>query len=102
MVLFKKALVLFGGYHDTAKKSPRYFNDVHIFDLETYRCVFIHGMASTLYSPNIAYSVTYYGTRARDVEERFGQVYWRLLVACEMTAWCGKRCTEGGNPQNSD
>lgn len=39
MALFKKALVLFGGYHDTAKKSPKYFNDVYVFDLENYRCV---------------------------------------------------------------
>lgn len=48
MVLFKKALVLFGGYHDTAKKSPKYFNDVHVFDLDNYRYARGAAAATTL------------------------------------------------------
>lgn len=39
MVVYKKALVVFGGYHDTGKKKPKYFNDVHVFDLDNYRLV---------------------------------------------------------------
>ena len=34
MVALKKNLVVFGGYHDNGI-DYRYFNDVHIFDLET-------------------------------------------------------------------
>ncbi|EGD83347.1 hypothetical protein PTSG_12104 [Salpingoeca rosetta] len=37
MVLFNKCLVVFGGFHDDAKHAPKYFNDVHLFDLENYR-----------------------------------------------------------------
>ena len=36
MVAYKKKLVVFGGFHDDMKKTPKYFNDVYVFDLETY------------------------------------------------------------------
>ena len=32
MVLSKKHLVLFGGFHDTLAGETKYFNDVHIYD----------------------------------------------------------------------
>lgn len=35
MVHIKKQLVIFGGFHDNLK-DYKYYNDVHIFDLETY------------------------------------------------------------------
>eukprot|EP00041_Stephanoeca_diplocostata_P014720 m.276946 g.276946 ORF g.276946 m.276946 type:complete len:512 (-) comp19777_c0_seq1:85-1620(-) len=37
MVLLKKKIVVFGGFHFNNKSSPKYFNDVHVFDLETYK-----------------------------------------------------------------
>lgn len=37
MVAHQRCLVVFGGFHDNAKKSPKYFGDVHVFDLEKYR-----------------------------------------------------------------
>ncbi|KAL0115556.1 hypothetical protein PUN28_010819 [Cardiocondyla obscurior] len=36
MVHVKKQLLVFGGFHDNLKNSYKYFNDIHIFDLETY------------------------------------------------------------------
>ncbi|ERL87773.1 hypothetical protein D910_05162, partial [Dendroctonus ponderosae] len=36
MVLVKKQLLVFGGYHDNSM-DYKYFNDVHSFDLETYK-----------------------------------------------------------------
>lgn len=36
MVHMKKQLIVFGGFHDNLRHDYKYFNDVHIFDLETY------------------------------------------------------------------
>ncbi|XP_011706623.1 PREDICTED: kelch domain-containing protein 4 isoform X1 [Wasmannia auropunctata] len=36
MVHVKKQLIVFGGFHDNLRHDYKYFNDVHIFDLETY------------------------------------------------------------------
>jgi len=36
MVHMKKQLIVFGGFHDNLRCDYKYFNDVHIFDLETY------------------------------------------------------------------
>ncbi|XP_050303701.1 kelch domain-containing protein 4 [Anthonomus grandis grandis] len=36
MVLVKKQLFVFGGFHDNLR-DYKYFNDVHVFDLETYK-----------------------------------------------------------------
>ncbi|XP_024887164.1 kelch domain-containing protein 4 isoform X1 [Temnothorax curvispinosus] len=36
MVHVKKQLIVFGGFHDNLRHDCKYFNDVHIFDLETY------------------------------------------------------------------
>lgn len=36
MVYMKKQLIVFGGFHDNLRHDYKYFNDVHIFDLETY------------------------------------------------------------------
>jgi len=36
MVAFRKTLVVFGGFHDNSRAAPKYFNDVHVFDLEAY------------------------------------------------------------------
>lgn len=36
MVHTKKQLLVFGGFHDDQRHDYKYFNDVHIFDLETY------------------------------------------------------------------
>ncbi|GAB1598337.1 kelch domain-containing protein 4-like [Argonauta hians] len=35
MVNYKKMLVVFGGFNDTAR-DYKYFNDIHVFNLETY------------------------------------------------------------------
>ena len=34
MVLFRKQIIVFGGFHDNLRDS-KYFNDLHSFDLET-------------------------------------------------------------------
>ena len=34
MVVYKKNLVVFGGFHDNMKRAPKYHNDVHIFNLD--------------------------------------------------------------------
>eukprot|EP00911_Craspedida_sp_UC1_P002279 UC1_evm3s1728 len=37
MVAFRnRALVVFGGFHDNNRSAPKYYKDVHIFDLESY------------------------------------------------------------------
>ncbi|CAB4061492.1 Probable phosphorylase b kinase regulatory subunit beta,Phosphorylase b kinase regulatory subunit beta [Lepeophtheirus salmonis] len=36
MILFKRYLVVFGGFHDNLREC-KYFNDVYIFDLSTYK-----------------------------------------------------------------
>lgn len=36
MVHVKKQLIVFGGFHDDQRHDYKYFNDLHIFDLETY------------------------------------------------------------------
>ncbi|GAB6026588.1 hypothetical protein CHUAL_013001 [Chamberlinius hualienensis] len=36
MIISKKLLIVFGGFHDTIGKC-KYYNDVHIFNLETYK-----------------------------------------------------------------
>jgi hypothetical protein len=36
MVLFQKFLVVFGGFYDNARRAPKYFNDLHVFDIENY------------------------------------------------------------------
>ncbi|XP_011340545.1 kelch domain-containing protein 4 isoform X2 [Ooceraea biroi] len=36
MIHVKKQLIVFGGFHDNLRNDYKYFNDVHIFDLETY------------------------------------------------------------------
>ena len=36
MVIFKKQLIVFGGFHDNVRNF-KYFNDVHSFNLETYK-----------------------------------------------------------------
>lgn len=35
MIYMKKQLIIFGGFHDNLR-SYKYFNDVHIFNLDTY------------------------------------------------------------------
>ncbi|XP_026402698.1 kelch domain-containing protein 4-like isoform X2 [Papaver somniferum] len=36
MVLYKHKIVVFGGFYDTLREV-RYFNDLHVFDLDTYK-----------------------------------------------------------------
>ncbi|XP_029664882.1 kelch domain-containing protein 4 [Formica exsecta] len=36
MLHIKKQLIVFGGFYDNLRHDYKYFNDVHIFDLETY------------------------------------------------------------------
>ncbi|XP_039314143.1 kelch domain-containing protein 4 isoform X2 [Solenopsis invicta] len=36
MVHLKKQLIVFGGFYDNLRHDYKYYNDVHIFDLETY------------------------------------------------------------------
>ncbi|XP_072751201.1 kelch domain-containing protein 4 [Anoplolepis gracilipes] len=36
MIHVKKQLIVFGGFYDNLRHDYKYFNDVHIFDLETY------------------------------------------------------------------
>lgn len=36
MVHVKKQLIVFGGFYDNLRHDYKYFNDLHIFDLETY------------------------------------------------------------------
>ncbi|XP_029158319.1 kelch domain-containing protein 4-like isoform X1 [Nylanderia fulva] len=36
MIYTKKQLIVFGGFHDNLRHDYKYFNDIHIFDLETY------------------------------------------------------------------
>eukprot|EP00730_Choanoeca_flexa_P015705 TRINITY_DN7273_c0_g1_i1.p1 TRINITY_DN7273_c0_g1~~TRINITY_DN7273_c0_g1_i1.p1 ORF type:complete len:490 (+),score=120.10 TRINITY_DN7273_c0_g1_i1:177-1472(+) len=36
MVVFRKHIVLFGGFQDDGKRAPKYFNSVHVFDTELY------------------------------------------------------------------
>jgi len=36
MVHIKKQLIIFGGFHDNLRHDYKYFNDIHIFYLETY------------------------------------------------------------------
>lgn len=35
MVHFKRQLLVFGGFTDDGKKAPKYYNDLHVFSLET-------------------------------------------------------------------
>eukprot|EP00050_Salpingoeca_kvevrii_P022367 m.125330 g.125330 ORF g.125330 m.125330 type:complete len:543 (-) comp9688_c0_seq13:120-1748(-) len=35
MVAFKKRLVVFGGFHDDDRRAARYFDDLHVFNIET-------------------------------------------------------------------
>jgi len=37
MALYDNKLVVFGGFQDNNRSTPRYFGDVHIFDLSTYK-----------------------------------------------------------------
>ncbi|XP_060520369.1 kelch domain-containing protein 4 [Cylas formicarius] len=36
MIILKKRLVVFGGFHDNLR-DYKYFNDIHVFDIETYK-----------------------------------------------------------------
>jgi len=36
MINIKKQLFLFGGFHDNLRNDYTYFNDIYVFDLETY------------------------------------------------------------------
>ena len=36
MVVLGKLIVVFGGFQDNNRSRARFFNDVHVFDLETY------------------------------------------------------------------
>ncbi|XP_050448793.1 kelch domain-containing protein 4-like isoform X3 [Cataglyphis hispanica] len=36
MIYVKKQLIVFGGFYDNLRHDYKYFNDVHIFNLETY------------------------------------------------------------------
>ena len=52
MVLLKRHLIVFGGFHDNLRDC-KYFNDVHAFDLDNrkewrmIRCVNLFGFTST-------------------------------------------------------
>ncbi len=35
MCVYKRMLVVFGGFHDNARKAPKYFNDLHVFDMDS-------------------------------------------------------------------
>lgn len=36
MIHVRKQLIVFGGFYDNLRHDYKYFNDVHIFDLEIY------------------------------------------------------------------
>eukprot|EP00040_Diaphanoeca_grandis_P005980 m.35407 g.35407 ORF g.35407 m.35407 type:complete len:484 (+) comp17133_c0_seq1:91-1542(+) len=37
MTVYKKKIFVFGGFQDNNRSTPKYFNDVHYFDLTTYK-----------------------------------------------------------------